>query len=784
MEARAQARLLGILGVVLASLLSLAPRVVRAAVANDPRAILPLIVNGVEKGERLVIIRDGDVLVRVVDLEQAGIQPIAGRRELIRDEWYVALSSLRPDVSGALDDRALTLRITVDPRLLNTTVIDVLPPRPSGISYDWNPAVFLNYALNWQDLDRPDPFGFAETGVSLGRGFLYSSASRTFDGTLARGLTNVTFDDPDELRRWTFGDTLAASSTLGGGLFLGGFSLWRNFALDPYFIRYPTPGLSGAALTPSTVDVFVNGVFMGRKDVPPGPFEIRDVPATVGSGTTTFVVRDAFGREQAVVSPYYFGSGALAPGLHEYSYNVGFERTGLTSGIGEYGDAVFLGRHRYGLTDWCTIGGRLEASHALASGGPSVTFQTPLGELNFEGASSRDASHWGGAGLASYRYIARRFGVGLFARALSPHYAHLTLEERVDRPRLEVSASIGSQLSTRLSANLIYTAAEWRDRGFVNRLGVLANLRISDRISGFLSVTPQIPGSAAAPVTSEPETVVFMGINFFFNGSGTATVFHEQKGARGVTGLEVQKPLPVGTGFGYRARGQVGDDAAERLGGVLQYQGPWGLYEVGYEHADGGDSARALVAGGITAVGGRVYATRPVNDSFAIIRVPGVEGVRGYVENQEVGRTDSSGDLFVPSLLPYYGNKLRIEDKDLPLDYSVGARERVVAPPVRGGAVVSFPVQRVQAFTGTVAVDTPRGAVIPAFGDLTVTAGDVTVTSPIGKGGEFYLQNLPPGRHRAVIAHGDVGCEFFLNVPDVPEPFVSLGAQRCAGDAR
>ena len=40
--------------------------------------------------------------------------------------------------------------------------------------------------------------------------------------------------------------------------------------------------------------------------------------------------------------------------------------------------------------------------------------------------------------------------------------------------------------------------------------------------------------------------------------------------------------------------------------------------------------------------------------------------MRGYVNQQEVGRTDCNGDLFVPVAIPYYANNLAVEEKDIP----------------------------------------------------------------------------------------------------------------------
>jgi outer membrane usher protein len=164
--------------------------------------------------------------------------------------------------------------------------------------------------------------------------------------------------------------------------------------------------------------------------------------------------------------------------------------------------------------------------------------------------------------------------------------------------------------------------------------------------------------------------------------------------------------------------------------------------------------------------------------------VPGVAGVHGYLNNQDIGVTDSHGDLPVPNLLAYYGNRVAIADTDVPLVYSVGATERTVSPGLRGGALIAFPVRRVQSLSGRVVVEREGATRVPAYGDLRVEGGGGAVSSPIGRDGEFYLENLPPGRHRAVIEEPEGTCAFTLEAPAVGPSLVDLGTLVCSGEDR
>jgi outer membrane usher protein len=159
--------------------------------------------------------------------------------------------------------------------------------------------------------------------------------------------------------------------------------------------------------------------------------------------------------------------------------------------------------------------------------------------------------------------------------------------------------------------------------------------------------------------------------------------------------------------------------------------------------------------------------------------VPELEGVRGYLNNQEVGKTNARGDLLVPNLLPYYGNRLGVADQDIPLDRSIDATEKISAPPYRGGTMVVFPVRRTQRFAGSLLIEVSGETKIPAYGQLTVTAAGERFESPISKSGHFYLENVPAGRHRAAIEFGEKVCQFELEVPKSNESTVELRDSRC-----
>ncbi len=163
-----------------------------------------------------------------------------------------------------------------------------------------------------------------------------------------------------------------------------------------------------------------------------------------------------------------------------------------------------------------------------------------------------------------------------------------------------------------------------------------------------------------------------------------------------------------GEGFGYRAR--LSDNGPRTAG--VEYQGRYGSYAAEVSQLNGDTAERVFASGGIGLIAGHPFASRTINDSFGLVRVPGYAGVRVFAQNQEVGRTDDKGELVVPRLLPYLSNPLRIEQADLPIDVEIDTLSRDAVPYFRSGVVVEFPVRAARSALVTIVQE--DGAPVPA----------------------------------------------------------------------
>ncbi len=741
------------------------------AAAADQRALLELKLNGVSNGEVGVLLRGPDVLVPLKALQAAGLKSITGRQETILGDTYVSLVSLAPQLLFKVDDRNLSLNLTAQPAMLGFHLFDAQSNKPRGLLYAENPSSFFNYSVSLRDMKHVS--AFSELGVSLQNSLFYSAISRNEDGALVRGLSQFTISNRQTLNRIIFGDRLVSTDILGGSLVMSGISFFREFDLDPYFVRSPGFNYSGAVATPSTAEVYVNNQLVRRAALPPGEFELKDLPVPVGAANTRVIVRDAFGNEQDIGSQNYFTGGLLKAGLQEFSYNLGVERNNLATQSWDYGPALLLARHRVGITDGFTAGARFEASPRVVSGGPSLSFKLPVGEMELGAAASQGEGLPGGAGFLGFSYLGYKFNAGASALALSPHYANTSLSASDDRSWLQLNALLGFPISSALGVTLRYTHENSQVNHQQDEFSASTTARLTNNVS--LSVASGLTRKAT---TLSP--AVSAGLTFFF-GETTGSLSYQNSDHTGGGALALQKSLPLGTGYGYRFQAGAAEGAKNPvLDSLVQYQGPYGRYEANYTRIDGHDGTLLNTAGGLAFIGGDFFFTRPIQDSFAVIQVPGIAGVRGFSSNQDVGSTNSQGNLFVPNLLPYYGNKLSISDKDVPLNYTIAATEKLIAPPYRGGAVVSFPVRRVQSILGKIVLKDHTGAVVtPAYGQLSVNGKPGQFESPIGKLGEFYLENLGAGRFAATVDYKGRLCLFTIEIPDSNELEIDLGTVAC-----
>lgn len=758
-------------------LIALGPAVVRAkpppAPEDPPEVEAPftLSVNHVQHGDVIVVLRGEDVFVDRDDLRAAGLDLDIGEDVQVAGRKLLRLGSVSPPLTYELDEREIALRIFAPAEMLPHTRFD-LGARPPDVVYTSDTSAFFNYAPRLYDDGRIELY--EETGLSWDGKLLFSSAYLSNTRQPVRGLTNLVLDDRPNLRRYTFGDALVRTGTLGSGGFVGGVTLTRSFELDPYALKAPRIGLAGSTPTPATIDVLVNGTRVRSEEIAPGTFEIDNLQVGSGSGAAGYVIRDVFGNERYVATPYYVSNDALRPGIEEYTYSLGFLRRAVGLMSWDYRRPAVFAHHRRGLDERLTLGGRAEATTERVSAGPSFTALAAFGQFDLDLAGSYDAGGGvGGAARAGYSYASRVFGCSLLAGVSSNRYANVGLAPAHDRATVDAAAILSAPIGTRVTVSYRTSVASGRDSGLTATIGGQTSVRLLRSLNW---------STLALRTTHErepPDWEVMTTLSYAFVGGYSVQSSGRVSDSRESVRLDASKSLPSGPGFGYRASATLAENVSGE--GHVQYQSLFGRYGARYAVYADQPQLTLEAAGALVVVPGvGVFPTLPVQSSFGLIRVPGVPGVRGYGNHQELGTTDREGNLIIPNLVSYYGNHFSIAPEDVPMHYEMARTEMVLAPPPRGVAIAEFRVRTPHFYRGQLTVLDAAGArVIPKYGQVRIAQRGEEILSPLGQEGEFELSGLDPGSHQALIEWADGTCGFELTLEDSAETVIELGEVLC-----
>ena len=749
-------------------------------------AILKIVLNQEEKGEFLVnITNEGDFLVRVEDLKKMGFVETKGKIAVIEGEAFLSLSSME-GAKTEFNEKKLLLEITAEPHLLGKKIFPLRYPRQLKVYYPKDTSAFLNYNLTYfagDSLVYDRTVLTNQLGFRTGDFLFLSDSSYTQrkgeGGQFVRLMSNITYDRREDLRRIVMGDLFASSGDLGSTLNMGGVSFSKIYKIDPYFITYPEISFSGMTSLPSEVEVYRDGVLIKKDRISPGGFELRDIPTYVGSGLVEVVLKDPFGREQRIRLPYYFADRLLKQGLHEYSYNLGSPREEFGVVSNQYRDLAFSGFHRYGFTDALTAGMRGEASKEVFNLGPLSTYLLP-GRLGLLDASLAWSHSKGGrnglGGSIGYLYQGRDLSFNLLLRGLTRDYSNISLETtKTGAERIKHEASAGANYNSPLLGSF---SASWTwGKKYLgtetkNLLGSYSR-RITDRSNLMATFKRDM-------VAKTNEFMVTL--NYYFKQGMTASAGYQTSDGTSIERVQILKNLPWGEGLGGRAsfeRNQGELEAFNNYNLQLQYNARYGQYAGEFTGANRLEAYSFSAAGAIAFVKDSLNLTRPIQDSFALVKVGDLKGVQVFLNNQDMGRTGASGKVFVPNLGSYYDNQISINDRDIPIEYTLSEVMKYVSPPLRSGSYLEFGATKLQSFVGMLKVKVEEALKPAEYIEFKLMIEGKELLSPTGKGGEFYLENIKPGKYRGEFKFLDKDHVFDIIIPKSDEVLVDLGEVIC-----
>jgi outer membrane usher protein len=731
--------------------------------------LLSVVLNGepVSDGALFIRNRDDQWAVQVLDLRVWRVRLDENRIITFNGEAFYPLDAL-PGLEQRYDAANLTIELDLPPDAFEPSTLQA--KRPTTLAAVAGRGGFLDYDFLFGTgdqmrtrLDALLELGlFDQIGVLINN--LRAGDIANNDREFVRLDTTYTKDLPDRRATLRLGDSLTEGGALGRPVRFGGIQWSTDFSTDPTFVTFPLPTIGGLADQPSVAEVFLDNTKRATEQVPPGPFTIENLPALTGAGEVQLKVTDLLGREQLITQSYYVSSRLLRAGLSEYSYETGFEREKFNEASFDYGKPLAAATQRYGITNGLTGEGRIEVAQRVQSlgGGGSVL----LGTYGLLSGGAIGSHHDGAPGFAvfgDYEYRATRFDVGLRSRHSSGGFRQLGLDQRPAR-RVD-QASFGLNLYPYGRLGMLLVNADTREGP--NQLSASANYSVPIG-PGFLLL------NAVRTLEPDPEFAVAATYSVSLSSldSMSSTVGWEQQGLR--TRSQYSRMRGASDlGPSYRIASETGKDA-RLVDATLRYDATMASAQVDTIYQEGDKAMRASVDGALAYVDGHAGLTRQLGRAFGMVNLPGYSDVTVYVENREVGRTNESGQLFLPRLNPYQENHVRIRPEDLPLTAQIDQEEQIAVPFDRSGVGVTFDVRDNRTALATL-VDA-KGEPLPA--GLQMTGDEGRVSAQVADSGFAYITSA--GAEPALLQSVPGQPAFRCALPAFPdEPMAQLGEIRC-----
>ena len=650
------------------------------------------------------------------------------------------------------------------------------------------PSLFFNYDLNYAasryrpSINTNDLGLLTEIGMSNSWGVLTSSqvGSNLLDyralGETRRWNrleTTFTRDFPDENRTLRLGDTTTRMGMWGRNVYFGGIQFGTNYALTPGFIRQPLPVLTGISAAPSTVEMYVNDVLRQVSSVPTGPFALDNFPVMTGGGETRLVVRDILGRETVIVQSFLTSSQLLAPGLTDWSLEAGSLRRDLGTASNNYGSRFASGLWSRGLSDTLTVEGRAEVTPRMRAAGLGLIFALPgqlLGRAAL--AAGRDDSlgtgtHW----LVGLERQGLRSGFSLEARGASRNFRQLGQEFDSNPVKLQIAGNWTSSFDNGSTLGFGFASITQFANARVSTVSGNYSMRFGERSSVTLTASHAVAGASGTSVGVS--VLVPLSDNRYISSSAS-----HQNGQTDFYVSASQNPAQE-AGLGWRVlAGEQQNQSRAEAGSY--YLGRYGRVSGDVSFSPDQKAVRLGATGGLVLTDGHLFATRRVDDSFAVAEVKGYSNIGIGLGSNVLTHTDAGGIALIPRLIPYENNSVRIDPRELPINAEIDSIEQVAVPAWRSAVKVTFPVRSGRGALLKIVLDdnevAPAGATVHIEGDKQEFY--------VARRGEAFVTGLQPTNHLS-LKWKDQQCKFVVTLrAEVPDEIARVGPLLCKGVKR
>ncbi len=515
---------------------------------------------------------------------------------------------------------------------------------------------------------------------SMGR--LYTDFVATaYDGheDLLRLESGISIDIPESRKRTILGDTISRASDWSVPVRYAGIKFGTDFSLQPGFIAFPTPALSGSAGLPSTVDVYINDLRRFNGQIPAGPFSIENIPFISGQGDARIVVTDILGRQTILTEQFYAAPVMLRKGLTDYSIELGVLRNSYGQRSFDYGDEFASATWRSGISEGITLESHGAITQTHQSVGMGGIFMVGLsGTVSTAIAISQKDGDIGLLGRTAVDVSRRTWRGNITVEATTPHFFQLGQPENMSAPAWRVQARVGFPFMEHVRPSLIYTYSDQRKDADLETFSANINMDVWKNVS--LSI------SAIQTVQPEQYTTIGLSLNVPL-GNGMSAGAGARRSRDRITGSAYVQRSPSQGKFGYKASVTEGD--FERYEASLMFRPEFARLQLDASHTNRDNAARISARGSLVIHEGEPYLAQKIDNGYAVVSLPDGMDATVYLDNRPIGTTGKDGKFLVPGLRAFENNKIEVDIRELSLQETVSDLRWNIVPARSAGSTLS-----------------------------------------------------------------------------------------------
>ena len=389
-----------------------------------------------------------------------------------------------------------------------------------------------------------------------------------------------------------------------------------------------------------------------------------------------------------------------------------------------------------------------------------------FGILSLGGSGSHQSKGLGALGSLGFSRQASPISYGVQATFSSQDYTQVGSVPGHPFPTSTVQSFVGLSTQNLGSITASFTNLHY---GY-NRLSALIDdfvldnglLIFPDQRIVTLSYNRQLFGKLYANVgafkdLSGRNTQLFATVTLPLDSDKSLSLNANQQEGYHQENLQITKNLPLGNGYVYHAMAST--NQAMEADVILQSQA--GVYSARVDRYLEHTNVNLNARGSAAYFAGHAILSRPIEQSFALVDVPGFPGVDVYYRNQLMGHTNKAGYIYLPDLLPYQENEIHIDPLTLPINSSVGDLSQQVITYRKSGALVLFDVKRSHDILLTLKLD--DGTLVPSGAVLKINH-DEKASFPVGYNGQAYVTGNVLADISGEVTWDDGSCQFNLHL--------------------